>query len=357
MSMKFLILCYLCIGFMPTFCCGADHSKRDSLKLELSLQRINLTEQEIIVQLAVANTGKFRQIIPYLQAGLLERHAGWWGWGLFIKNHQYRPFSYSTLERRLPMLTQEDIIELQAGEQFTVLINIADTSLGYYDAENEHEETAKLADTDGVYEVQASLRLYEGNTPGWYQKIGWQGEVASNTIRFPIIHERRRTYFPEKPSAIISPDGRYAITNMDGNSGKDAFSLGGKHALYLHNTRTNEQEKIYVYEEHVEVVWSPKGDNVLINDYGESSDCRYYCELLIFFLDKRKLITMRDQLREKMGNDPHLFGNNCVRIMGIEWLSENRIEMRIQGYGDVDPGTFRRRYEYHVLDGEFRRLE
>jgi hypothetical protein len=318
---------------------------------------VNPVANKIIAQFTVTNIAWYPVVIPHVREGLIERHGGWWGWGISVNNHQRRPFIYFSDEHRPPMLQQEDLIKLQPGEHLTVSVNIADMRLGGYYVERQEELGLRLADFDGEYEVSASYGLSGSVIPGSLHDILWTGGVKSNTLTFVIVHEKRRMFFPGKESQLVSPDGEYILINVESDSEEQARSLGGKYALYIRDTSTGEQEKLYAYNEHVEALWSPKGGNVLINEYGEITNGSYSSSALIFFVDRKELVIVKDQLRQRMGDNPHIFGNQYIRIMGTNWLSEHVLRVRIQGTGEVDPGSFRQWYEYDVLNGEFKQLE
>ena len=158
--------------------------------------------------------------------------------------------------------------------------------------------------------------------------------------------------FPGEISQIASPNGRHILLNVDSENKEHTLSLGGNHALYLRNLKTGEKKKIYAYGRHVKTLWSPRGNRLMISDYGGSD----YANCIIFFFDTaRNPIDVQEQLREKMRGNKSIFGNHHAYIVGTKWFSENRVKIKIFGHGDIDPNGFTLWYEYRIGDG-FKKL-
>jgi len=158
--------------------------------------------------------------------------------------------------------------------------------------------------------------------------------------------------FPGESSQIASPNGRYILVNVDSESEEHTLALGGNHALYLRDLRTSKEKKIYAYGRKVEALWSPRGNRLMISDYGGSD----YANCLIFFFDtERTSIDVQEQLRERMRHNKSIFGNHHVYIVGTEWFSEKRVKIKIFGHGNIDPHGFTLWYEYLIGDG-FKKL-
>src|SRR6266487_4669503 len=87
--------------------------------------------------------------------------------------------------------------------------------------------------------------------------------------------------FPGEISQIASPNGRYVLVNVDSESEEQTLSLGDNHALYLRDLKNGSEKRIYVYGRHVKVLWSPRGNRLMISDYGGSD----YANCVIFFFD------------------------------------------------------------------------
>lgn len=153
------------------------------------------------------------------------------------------------------------------------------------------------------------------------------------------------TGFPGKVSQVASPDGRFVLRNVD-------YDQEPYHVLYLGDVRRKTEEKLLAYGRVASALWSPDGRALLVNDYGGSD----YSNCLVFlFGDGRTRIDVQAKLREQLGGDQTLFRNHHVYIEGVTWLGRSTVEVKVSGYGDVDPKGFTRFYEY-PLGGRFRLL-
>lgn len=158
--------------------------------------------------------------------------------------------------------------------------------------------------------------------------------------------------FPGEISQIASPNGRYVLVNIDSESEEQTLSLGDNHALYIRDLKTGKEKKIYTYGRHIKTLWSPRGNRLMISDYGGSD----YANCIIFFFDTaRDPINVQEQLREKMKYNKSIFDNHHVYIVGTKWFSENRVKIKIFGHGNIDPNGFTLWYEYLIGDG-FKKL-
>ncbi len=159
--------------------------------------------------------------------------------------------------------------------------------------------------------------------------------------------EKRPVRFPGERSQMESPDGRYVLINVDSENKEQILSLGGNHALFLQNSKTGKKEKIYSYDRYVEVLWSPNGRRMIINDYGGSD----YAFPIIFSFDGNiESINVEDKVRRELADNRSIIGNHHVFIIGTEWLGEDKVKIKIYGYGDVDPKGFTLWYEYQISD-------
>lgn len=161
-------------------------------------------------------------------------------------------------------------------------------------------------------------------------------------LLFPAIANMNLTRFPGERSEITSPNGRYILYNINTEKAKPY------HTLFLKDLKKKTDEKLYTYDRYIEVLWSPKGTALIVNDHGGSD----YTNSIIFLLnDWKKKIDVKEQIRLRMGNNKSIFGNHHVYIEGIEWIDENNIKIKIYGYGEVDPDGFTLWYEYKIGEG------
>lgn len=156
-----------------------------------------------------------------------------------------------------------------------------------------------------------------------------------------VFAAQKLTRFPGA-SDLPSPNRLYVLRNVDNENAEP------NHILFLRYIKTKQEEKLFSYGRYVEVLWSPAGNGLIINDHGGSdfSNC-----IVFLFNDKKKLMNVKEQLKLKMGDNKSIFRNHHVYIEGMKWISEQKLEIRITGYGDVDPDGFTEWYEYIIADG------
>jgi hypothetical protein len=91
----------------------------------------------------------------------------------------------------------------------------------------------------------------------------------------------------------------------------------------------------------------------VINDYGGSD----YSTCLVFsFAEQGTRVDVLEELRVKMGSDRSIFGNHHVYVECVGWVGNDKVKVKVSGYGDVDPDGFTRIYE-HPIGGSFRLLK
>jgi hypothetical protein len=161
-------------------------------------------------------------------------------------------------------------------------------------------------------------------------------------LLIPVLSADNPIAFPGRVSELASPDGRYVLRNVDSDQEPH-------HVLYLEGAQ-HKNEKLMVYGRHASALWSRDGQGLLVNDYGGSdhSNC-----LLFLFGVERKRIDVRERLREQLGSNETIFGNHHVYVEGVEWISRDRVSVKVSGYGDVNPKGFTLLYD-HSVGGRFR---
>ncbi len=154
--------------------------------------------------------------------------------------------------------------------------------------------------------------------------------------------------FPGLSSQAMSPNKDFLIENVDSQNEEDSDILGGNHALFLINILTGKRKHLHAYERHVEVWWSPTGSYVLVNDYRGSDSATP----LIFMIDEdTTCIALEKELAQQAQNNSHIWKNHHVYITGSEWIAQDVLKVKIEGYGDVDPDGFTLWFEYHIGKG------
>lgn len=154
--------------------------------------------------------------------------------------------------------------------------------------------------------------------------------------------EEQLIRFPGERSEITSPSGKYILYNVNNEH------YSPHHVLFLKDVIAKTEEKLLSYSRFAEVAWSPSGNALIINDHGGSD----YTNCIVFLFGKeKKIIKLKEFLRQKIGDNKSIFKNHHVYIEGMKWLSENKVKIKISGYGNVDPEGFILWYEYTIGDG------
>jgi hypothetical protein len=156
----------------------------------------------------------------------------------------------------------------------------------------------------------------------------------------PAIAGDKLTRYPGSRD-LQSPNGLFVLNNLEIETGDLP------HLLVVRNVKTTKEEFRLPYKRYVEVLWSPDGSHLLINDHGGSdySDC-----MIISFRDTDKRVDVSELLRRGTEN-LSVTQNHHVFIEGVEWLGNDRVMVKVYGYGDIDPDGFTQSYIYEIGKG------
>jgi len=151
--------------------------------------------------------------------------------------------------------------------------------------------------------------------------------------------------FPGAKSETKSPDGRFAIRNTDDEKQEPS------HVLALIDTKDGSTRKVYSYERHVDVLWSPSSTAFVLNDYEGSDAARP-----VFFTAPwtNQPIDLREKLIGFLRSGPgakSVLDNHHVYFAAQHWLNADEILCQVTGYGDVDPKGFTAQYVYKISTG------
>lgn len=155
----------------------------------------------------------------------------------------------------------------------------------------------------------------------------------------------QKVSFPGSRSESKSPDGHYSVRNFDDENQEPA------HTLSLIDTKTRSAIKIYSYGRHVDVLWSPSSDALVINDY-EGSDVSH--PVLFVAPWKGQPVDLSEKLIEFFrvhGEPKSATKNHHMYFSAQRWLSHDEILCRIDSYGQVDPNGFTSNYIYKLGEG------
>ncbi len=166
----------------------------------------------------------------------------------------------------------------------------------------------------------------------------WSTSIEAEEVFFRLPGDR-----PE----LFSPGRKHVLYNVDAENEEPS------HTLFIKNTKNEIKRKLYSYARYVDVLWSPKGTALLVNDHGGSD----FTNSLIFLLEgKENFFDVKKEMKYYLQDNKHLFGNHHVYIEGVKWCGEEKVLIRISGYGDIDPKGFVLKYEY-TLGQRFRLLQ
>jgi hypothetical protein len=132
--------------------------------------------------------------------------------------------------------------------------------------------------------------------------------------------------FPNEGKAVVSPNGRYSIYSIENQSGQT------NHVLMLEDTVLKKKWLVYKYDRHIDVLWSPQGDKLIINDHALSnqSDC------VLYDVNKGKAVSVW-KIIERIKNEKTVLSNHHAYISCSQWLTDDRVEVVLSAYGDLNP--------------------
>jgi len=155
----------------------------------------------------------------------------------------------------------------------------------------------------------------------------------------------QRVSFPGAKSETKSPDGRFTIRNTDDEKQEPS------HVLALIDAKDGSTRKVYSYERHVDILWSPNSTAFVVNDY-EGSDAAH--PVLFTAPWTNKPVDLREKLIGFLGSGSGIksvLDNHHVYFSVQRWLGGGEMLCQVTGYGDVDPKGFTSQYVYKIGSG------
>jgi len=165
--------------------------------------------------------------------------------------------------------------------------------------------------------------------------------------------EDKMVALPGEVSQIVSPDGRWALVNIDSENNEINKFLGDNHALYLMELGSDKMIHIYSYARHVDILWSNGGSMLLINDYAGSN---YSFPIVVEMNSGCSKINVKEKLMEQFPNTYSVLRSHHLYIEGTEWLNARHLKVEVHGYGDTAPNGFTLWFEYTIGNG-FKQIE
>jgi hypothetical protein len=144
-------------------------------------------------------------------------------------------------------------------------------------------------------------------------------------------------------SRAVSPDGRYAVIDVD--RGSQPY-----HTVFLKDLQLNTRRELFDYDRHVDVLWNPDSTLFAVTDYSESnfSTCR------IFSVIARIATTsVLDQLFTTLSESEQktlrrLQSNQHFYVAASTWTGPKELKLKVWGLGTADPKGFTRYYPLHM---------
>jgi hypothetical protein len=168
--------------------------------------------------------------------------------------------------------------------------------------------------------------------------------VLSLTVIFAVPFQSQASRnFPGGKSEITSPDGRYAVLNVDHNEEY-------RHVLFLKHKTTEKVRQVYEYTRSANIVWSPDSRHFAIDD-GAGSD---YTETKILSVDEG--VPGIDVQKEILDKANYVSGGHHEYFYVAYWIDPRRVVVYHWGYGREDPNGFCDCYVYR-LNGPVRNCE
>lgn len=143
--------------------------------------------------------------------------------------------------------------------------------------------------------------------------------------------------FPNEGKAAASPGGKFSVFSEENSTGKT------NHVLILEDPTSKKKWSIYEFDRHVEVLWSPSGDKLIINDHGASnrSDC------VIYDVKNHETVSIWNIVKSG-ANEKQVLSNHHAYISCSRWLTDDRVEVMLSAYGDANPDGIDKVGDYQV---------
>jgi hypothetical protein len=152
--------------------------------------------------------------------------------------------------------------------------------------------------------------------------------------------------FPGGVSQAPSPDGRFAVLNIDQDREPN-------HILSLYDRKRGSNFSLFTYRRHVDVSWSQDSKFFFVNDYTESdlADC------VVVDVDGQKQRKISAILRQEIIDFMKVFKGSHVYVTCATWHSNDDLVVSVAGYGDGSPKNAERRFVFNAHSGRWIRAK
>jgi hypothetical protein len=154
-------------------------------------------------------------------------------------------------------------------------------------------------------------------------------------------------HFPGSESEAKSPNHQYIIQNLDYEKMEPA------HVLVLLDTRSGSKTKIHSYDRHVDILWSPRSDAFVINDYEGSDSARPILYSLPWNGKKTDLLETLTVFLRRRHEESLVLKNDHVYFSVRRWINSHELLCRLEAYGGASPtgSGFKGQYVYRIGEG------
>lgn len=157
----------------------------------------------------------------------------------------------------------------------------------------------------------------------------------------------QRIHFPGAESEAKSPNHQYIIQNLDYEKTEPA------HILVLFDTKSGSKTKIHSYDRHVDILWSPRSDAFVINDYEDSDSARPILYSLPWDDKKTDLLETLVVFLRGRQEENLVLKNDHVYFSVRRWINSHELLCRLEAYGEESPtgSGFKGQYVYRIGEG------
>lgn len=146
--------------------------------------------------------------------------------------------------------------------------------------------------------------------------------------------------FPSQHTTAVSPDGRFAIINLD--SDKEPY-----HTLFLEDRKDRGRRKLLEYSRSVRVLWNPNSRWFAVTNYAGSnvSECYLYSTDAVrpkIDIEKEIIARMSPSEKARVQNNYHVYWE------AVSWVNAITLRVKVWGHGDENPSGFTRSYYYRA---------
>ena len=199
------------------------------------------------------------------------------------------------------------------------------------------QDITRLSLTNGLISGCPATKRNNGKTMARRRNLLLRFLIALGVV-FASAHaigqaDGSLTRFPGTTGDLASPGGMYLLHNLDSDSEPH-------HSLYVKRRGSSRSERLMSYPRYVEVLWSPNGRRLLVNDH-RGSDIT--TPIVFSFGSKTSRTDLFRLWVNRYGSEQHIFENGHITLQGTEWTDNDTILISLSAYGSSELSG---KYEY-----------